>query len=73
MYHVNVYIINKREGEEEDNGVTNCHHLSRDVTIDFSKGSRDNSLFHVANCLVKGGMSNDNAIKTLEIIASNCS
>jgi len=36
--------------------VVNRPPLSSKVVIDFQKGSRDNSLFHVANYLVRGGM-----------------
>jgi hypothetical protein len=46
--------------------------LSTSVVIDFGEGSRDNSIFHVANCLVKGGMNAVNIRECLEFIASNC-
>lgn len=35
-------------------------------------GSRDNDLFHVANCLIKGGMPEDKARQFLEILAESC-
>lgn len=38
----------------------------------FLQGSRDNDIFHVANCLVKGGMTHDNITQVLEILANNC-
>jgi len=38
----------------------------------FSKGSRDNDLFHIANCLIKGGCSREKASNVLEILAKNC-
>lgn len=38
----------------------------------FQKGQRDNALFHLANCLVKGGMSEDNIYKYLLFFAANC-
>ncbi|WP_155321959.1 hypothetical protein [Desulfosarcina ovata] len=40
--------------------------------ICFEQGSRGESLFHVANCLFKGGMDSDNLSKCLYFIASNC-
>ena len=42
------------------------------VTLSFDEGSRDNSLFHVAHSLIKGGMAPVNALKCLEILASQC-
>ena len=39
--------------------------------LGFSKGRRDNDLFHVANCLVKGGMEAENIQGLLTLIASN--
>lgn len=40
--------------------------------LTFDRGNRDSSLFHVANSLIRGGMSDANARKVLEILASNC-
>lgn len=39
----------------------------------LAKGNRDNDLFHVANCLVKGGMRTVLIQKYLEILANCCS
>jgi hypothetical protein len=44
---------------------TNVHRL-------FIQGSRDNDLFHVANCLIKGGLHESNALQVLKILAKNC-
>lgn len=47
----------------------------RDVTngyIDFTKGKRDESLFHVANCLIKGGMNSVDVEKCLRNLAVTC-
>lgn len=38
----------------------------------FRQGNRDQSLFHAANCLVKGGMRPGNISQCLEILASGC-
>jgi hypothetical protein len=38
----------------------------------FTQGRRDNDLFHLANCLVKGGMNENNALQVLDILAENC-
>lgn len=38
----------------------------------FVEGSRDNDIFHVANCLIKGGGTPTEALQVLEIIANSC-
>lgn len=38
----------------------------------FTRGQRDESLFHLANCLVKGGMQEDNLYEYLHFFASHC-
>lgn len=43
------------------------------VTLDWTEGSRDQSIYHVAVCLKRGGMDIDGASKVIEIIAKNCS
>lgn len=48
-----------REGRQNDDSM-------------FFEGRRDNDLFHVTNCLVKGGMPDHEVIKVLEILAKNC-
>ena len=64
----------------ENNNVTRCHFMSPEVTnlsgnvmLSFQKGGRDQSLFHVANCLVKGGMEQSNIAKVLYQLANTCS
>lgn len=37
----------------------------------YTEGRRDNDLFHLANCLVKGGCERDFALYSLEIIGKN--
>lgn len=56
---------------------TNCNdHAKKEEqtgnAITFDRGNRDQSLFHVANSLIRGGMTDANARKVLEILASNC-
>ncbi len=46
--------------------------LSTSVHIDLHEGHRDNSLFHIANSLARGGMSEDNMVKTLGHIGAAC-
>ncbi len=42
-------------------------------TLQFlTEGRRDNDLFHIANCLIKGGCETDIALQILDILASNC-
>lgn len=45
---------------------------SQQVTEYFIKGRRDDDLFHVANCIIKGGIKDDIAMQVLEILALNC-
>lgn len=40
--------------------------------IFLEDGTRDEGLFHVANCLVKGGMNEPNTLKCLQILGSSC-
>ena len=47
-------------------------HLTTSNNISFLDGARDKSLFHVANCLIKGGMNEANACKCLEILGLSC-
>ena len=47
-------------------------HLTTSDNILFEEGYRDNSLFHLANHLVKGGMSRPSIEKYLHFIARHC-
>ena len=47
--------------------------MSTSVHIDFSKGGRDEALFRLANCLVKGGMSHTTIQKYLLFFGEHCS
>ena len=42
-------------------------------TVTFDEGGRDNTIFHIANSLYKGGMQEENIRKVLSFIAKNCS
>jgi hypothetical protein len=57
------------DGNSERN---KTQHSATKHTIGFDKGLRDYSLFHIANCLVKGGMDQVNIRKILLFIAKNC-
>jgi hypothetical protein len=39
---------------------------------ELTKGSRDNTLFHIANCMIRGGAQINEATQVLEILAKNC-
>jgi hypothetical protein len=60
QYKENVTITNS-----EVTGVTTSN-------ISFSQGSRNDSLFSVANSLAKGGMQRNNALYVIESIAKKC-
>lgn len=38
----------------------------------LTQGTRDNDLFHIGNCLIKGGCEETKASQVLEILAKNC-
>jgi hypothetical protein len=40
--------------------------------LDLREGNRDNALFHIANCLIKGGMLKGEALQVLEILSKSC-
>jgi hypothetical protein len=40
--------------------------------ISFVEGNRDETLFHIANCLKKGGMNDNNILECLFFIGYNC-
>jgi len=65
-------LVSSKGGDTGDIGDTG-RHGSHPETINFTKGHRDSSLFHVANCLVKGGMTKGNTAKVLNFLAGHCS
>ncbi len=42
------------------------------ATLNFEQGHRDDTLFHIAHSLIKGGMTPDNALICLKVIALQC-
>ena len=61
----NIYRGVTNDNKQVVTSVTSCDIL-------FQKGTRDQDLFHAANCLVKGGMQIENIKQVLEILANNC-
>jgi len=65
----NSLCIRAREGNSR-----NVEDLTRRyTTLQFlTLGTRDNDLFHVGNCLIKGGCKPDVALQVLELLAKTC-
>lgn len=66
---------NKLDSTIEDISRKQCHQVSSSSSsvINFLQGGqRDQDMFHIANCLTKGGCEKDITIKVLEILAKNC-
>jgi len=75
-YINSINIINYSLGARSNNDANKGNTGSQEVThgnISFDKGSRDSSIFHVANCLVKGGMPYPNIRDCLLFLGSHCS
>jgi len=73
--------FNNREmpiNTQENQDVNSCkHHVSMLTTADkclqlLTEGRRDDDLFHIANCLVKGGAKDGEIMQIIEILAKNC-
>lgn len=64
----NIYTRARGEGKNSHNE----SQQSQVVTDYFIKGRRDEDLFHIANCLIKGGAQSDITQQVLEILANNC-
>ncbi len=60
-----------RGGSTETDGLKLPQVTTSDHSL-FSEGSRDETLFHIANCLVKGGMQKAILSKVLNFFASHC-
>ena len=63
------YSFNNIDRGKEDGETPNKTLQTLQILTD---GRRDNDLFHVANCMVKGGLEKEYITKALEIIALNC-
>ena len=46
--------------------------IQNTLDINFNEGNRDSSLFHVANCLAKGHMAEENIMEVIKILACSC-
>jgi hypothetical protein len=65
-------IFNKHIYRESSPDVTERYKTLPSVTISLTEGSRDDSLFHIANSLIKGGMTEQNATYILDILGRHC-
>lgn len=70
-------LLNKASFYKSNNNANNSNPQqsatnATNITLSFDEGKRDESLFHVAHSLLKGGMSPANAMKCIEILARNC-
>jgi hypothetical protein len=57
-------------GEHNNTAITALTNHNKH-NISFEQGNRDETLFHIANCLVKGGMGKANILDILYFIGSN--
>lgn len=64
------YIYSNSESSRQENSQVSS--LSSPVAISFSKGSRNDDLFHVSLTLFKGGMSDAEVLQTIELLAQKC-
>jgi len=46
--------------------------VSRSQRFLFSEGNRDEGLFHIANAMIKGGLEQDLALRSLRVLAQSC-
>lgn len=67
---INSYAFKRDESKKE--AENNRQHLTTSDHNLFTLGRRDNDLFHLANCLVKGGMPVSEIQEYLEFIAKCC-
>jgi hypothetical protein len=73
--HAYINYINNSLYSAVDNSVDTTPQTSTqsiDVHKFFTQGRRDNDLFHVASCLIKGGATEKTASQVLKILANNC-
>jgi len=65
-------IYNAKDVPREGPDATHSNTKQHDATLSWGEGLRDDSLFHVANSLVKGDMAPANIRKVLKVLAKNC-
>lgn len=68
----NNYFLYKGDVDTKNNGSPQMSTTSTNVHNLFTQGRRDNDLFHVANCLVKGGCELTVVKYVLENLAQSC-
>ena len=71
LYNNNSFFI-ERDDTLDANACRQESSLSSGVVNFFSQGQRDETLFHIANALVKGNCNTKIAHNCLEILAKNC-
>lgn len=67
---INAFKEGERKFKPSEDIHTNPHEPTRTHKM-FEDGTRDNSLFHTANCLVKGGMPREEISQVLEAVMSS--
>ena len=70
-----IQLINKNSKRRNDaihHQYNKSYQTITNHNILLDQGKRDETMFHIANCLVKGGMIKDDIFKTLEIVAERC-
>jgi hypothetical protein len=69
----NKHYIYKGDVALLDDDRNKTQQTQQNATISFAKGSRDETMFHVAYSLLKGGMDIENARLCLHLLAEQCS
>jgi hypothetical protein len=79
VYTSSIYKQRGVLGGDISRGDASLHNLERQEATTatnsdnlFKSGQRDNDLFHIANCLIKGGCEIEYTNKVLELLAKNC-
>lgn len=67
-----ILYINKLNNALYKGELTENEKLLKNVNFNLTKGYRDQTLYHVAHCLIKGGASKEESYKILEILADRC-
>ena len=73
-----IELINKNKHNTGEGGASSGFKYNKayqgitNHNIVLDQGRRDETMFHIANCLTKGGMKKEDIFKTLEIVAEKC-